>query len=253
MTTTTELGTAYTHCFCEENIFNLIQHLQEQQQPSDHLYAVFFSSCRRQATPGRWRSFVPLFSVKGTEPLVVWDYHVVALHFKDGEALIYDFDTALSLGCTAQHYVRRTFLSTALGEELGLDIETFAQVELLTRNVEFKVIPADFYLQNFSSDRCHMKPDPKVPFPDYPCIKKGEDAFNLNKFINMADSSNGHVMDLGEFFQLVTKQPHQPLSLSQLSKGPQSSTENNTTTSNADSTPNPQPTVQTTTEAELTN
>ncbi|WP_185974292.1 protein N-terminal glutamine amidohydrolase [Litoribacter populi] len=124
---------SYTANYCEENIWHLCLHPSMEGL----LKHVLIISNEEKKCP-----LYAQQSAHGNDP-VWWDYHVVLLADKDGDQLIFDFDTTLTFPVSLQDYLKHTFPNSVnwLTEDLPL----------------FKSIPAADYIRSFSSDRSHMK------------------------------------------------------------------------------------------------
>ena len=123
----------YTRCYCEENIWHLINSLHESK--SADTYAVFISNSNRS---------VPIWcqsSAKPNQP-VIWDYHVICLAKVSNDLLVFDFDTSLSNPTNFSEYITNA---------LRPDIILPSKYQRL-----FRVISGIDYLKSFASDRSHM-------------------------------------------------------------------------------------------------
>lgn len=181
----------YTALFCEENIWHLADSLIKQgSKPSDLLIA-FISNTDQQ---------VVIFNQKSghdNEP-VIWDYHVVLLRKENNVYYIYDFDTLAEFTITADYYLQHSFPN-------HLNIKQAYQPQ-------FRLINAETYLSQFSSDRSHMLGIiADNQFPNYPPIEadtlgktlyfqqlinfnqplvKDEDLLDINDFLKFVSSSS---------------------------------------------------------------
>ena len=146
---------------------------------------------------------------------VFWDYHVALLAFsgtaKGSERFggpdglragqgpmpeIWDLDTRLGLPLPAPTYLERTF----------------PQGVPESHRPFFRIIPADAYLDGFSSDRRHMRGSGGrwlKPPPPWPCIRgsaaRGDHA--LDSLLDLGDSSWGETVDrdgLLRFLRTIT-------------------------------------------------
>ncbi|GAQ79863.1 hypothetical protein KFL_000400060 [Klebsormidium nitens] len=153
----------HTPCYCEENVYLLVKKLAETGRAAadySDLFIVFVSNERKQVL--MWRQQA------GSEGdgACVWDYHVFLVQKRvesEGGSLIWDLDTTLPFP------VR---FSTYYDEAFRPSIRLYKEFERL-----FRVVPAQTYLQHFSSDRSHMRrPDGSwmAPPPPYPPILKVE-------------------------------------------------------------------------------
>jgi protein N-terminal glutamine amidohydrolase len=142
----------YTVNYCEENIWHLSQHPQ----------LVGFSKKVLIISNGSKNCpFYAQKSANGNLP-VWWDYHVVLLASKNGESFIYDFDSTLPFPSPITHYLNHTFPNADIWLSKDLPV--------------FKAIEAEFYIENFYSDRSHMM-DPLGNWiftpPIWPTITEG--------------------------------------------------------------------------------
>jgi len=170
----------HTPYYCEENVYWLARSFLSEQAREGTEDASYFA-----VVVSNPKKAVPMWQQKAGEEamcgLVVWDYHVFLLECSRGgphatadgvgaaagqpkgkATRVYDLDTRLSFPCDAKDYFQQSF---AFNEEKlrhqGFDL------------TYFKLIEAETYVAEFSSDRAHMlsaegtwlaKP------PDYPPI-----------------------------------------------------------------------------------
>lgn len=130
---------SYAACYCEENVYKICQSLADTSDTElGKAWAVFVSNKKR---------VVPLWRQKAgrdEEKLVIWDYHVILIYRPDTDkTLVYDLDSELPFPTYFHKYVTETFRTDAI-----LNTEYHRQ---------FRVVPAKTFLQNFSSDRRHMR------------------------------------------------------------------------------------------------
>ncbi|KEO75758.1 protein N-terminal glutamine amidohydrolase [Anditalea andensis] len=123
----------YTANYCEENIWHLCQHPFLE---ADHKKVVLISNTAKNCP------FYAQKSALQTQP-VWWDYHVVLLATIDSVDHIYDFDSDLPFPTPLTHYLNQTFPNS----------ESWLSKDL----PQFKIIPAVSYINDFNSDRSHMK------------------------------------------------------------------------------------------------
>uniref|UniRef100_A0AAG5D561 Protein N-terminal glutamine amidohydrolase n=1 Tax=Anopheles atroparvus TaxID=41427 RepID=A0AAG5D561_ANOAO len=184
---------SYVSCYCEENVWKLCEQVKKTH-PSElsKCYAVFVSNERR--TVPLWRQKAG----RGDEKLVIWDYHVFFMHNPSpNRCLVFDLDTTLPFPTYFHKYVTETFRS-----DYALTPE---------HHRFFRVIPAEKYLAEFSSDRRHMRrPDGSwiKPPPSYPPIQTTGSSHSLDDFICMKPGRGpGAVYDLLHFVQQFYKPP----------------------------------------------
>ncbi|XP_043663865.1 protein N-terminal glutamine amidohydrolase-like [Vespula pensylvanica] len=165
----------------EENVWKLCQDVATKHGSElQHCHVAFISNSRRSVPLWRQRAG------KDEDKLVVWDYHVILIYAPDERAVVYDLDSALPFPTHFWKYATETFRSDeALRPEY---------------HRRFRLVPASLYLQQFASNRQHMKREDgtwiKTP-PDYPPISTPTCKDNLDSFINMDPSTGlGTVMSL---------------------------------------------------------
>ncbi|XP_061752635.1 protein N-terminal glutamine amidohydrolase [Nerophis ophidion] len=182
----------YTSCYCEENVWKVCELIRKEKSfPLEEFFVIFISNDNKK---------VPLWeqkSAQGQQP-VIWDYHVVLLHVcPRSEAFLYDLDSVLPFPCTLKMYARH-----ALRTDHCL---------LPEYHRKLRVVPADYFLLNFASDRSHMKEEDgswKMPPPPYPPIHTADSSMNLQLFISMEPSVGwGHVYTLDHFLCHFLKEP----------------------------------------------
>ena len=169
-----ELKYKYTAAYCEENIWHLASEncfrgLEKKvvliTGPGSHRKLWFQSCSKHDALP------------------VYWDYHVILL-VRDGIWQVWDLDTTLEFPVNASTYFPKTFR--------GPD-EDFKN-----ENVQFRSIDAQEYIENFSSDRTHMKlPSGEwaAPPPTWPAIVKSERS-NLMTWLDIESDGPGEILTL---------------------------------------------------------
>ena len=193
----------YTSCYCEENVWKLCEQFQKRGGDTKQLCVVFISSHERQTA---------LWNLKcgGTADFQLWDYHVILIKSApsdressqsttdtvrehESESLVYDLDTSLPFPVSFNQYAKEV-----LRPELILHLRSAGLPERL-----FRVISADTFLEEFSSDRSHMRKEDGTwfaPPPLYPPIKSQKNSNNIQEFISMKNSSApGIVMTELEF------------------------------------------------------
>lgn len=159
----------YTACYCEENVWKLCDYIRKSHPQDLHnFYAVFISNKDKKIPIWHQRAS------KRKDRLVIWDYHVIALHSCNGENWVYDLDTELPFPCRFEKYMTESIRNDNILHEVYKRC--------------FRVIPASDFLTTFASDRSHMLKEDgtwmAVP-PSYPCISTAENKNNLHEFICM--------------------------------------------------------------------
>ena len=162
----------YCANFCEENIWQLAQHIDNPCR------VVFISNPNRQVAFWQQQS-APL-----GEPLI-WDYHVVLFEQRSSQVLCHDFDSRLSSGLAAVDYLSASFPQAD---------NVMPQYQPI-----FKLIDKDRYLNGFASSRQHMRRDQQwlSPPPSWPCIGfSANRSDNLQQFIDSNDKQWGECYSL---------------------------------------------------------
>lgn len=135
----------YTYCYCEENVYRLMDHLWKTHGVKDSAAVVVSNKAQKVA-----------FWNHQDKGVTVWDYHVVLLARDprhQNQLVVYD-----------QSAVRGDFPQT-LAQWLDDSFKPVRPVYEAT----FRVVPRDVYLKTLTSDRSHMA-NSGVPSPTYPCI-----------------------------------------------------------------------------------
>ncbi len=170
-----ELPSYYASCYCEENVWRL---LQDPRLEGESPHALFLSNARRAFAMWHQRAADP------PEGPVVWDYHVVVLARRRAWE-VWDLDSRLPFPCPAAHYLRESF-----PEVPGLDA---------TLRPRFRLVPRDALLARFASDRSHMR-TPEGAFkaepPPLPPIRTTAETMNLWSWVDTAPGFVGEVFDL---------------------------------------------------------
>jgi hypothetical protein len=177
----------YTACYCEENIWHLCADPAVTDNDAD--IRVVWVSSLHQVCPIWCQRTAP-----GADEPVWWDYHVFLLSHKSGNWLVWDLDTSLGLPVAAQTYFARAFKQP------------------MPLHPVFRVMDADYYRREFSSDRSHMQgPDGKwmSPPPEWPAVVRDDLTFAAMR--DMHDNRHGERLSLDEMERLVSGPiRHQP-------------------------------------------
>nr|CAH7729022.1 unnamed protein product [Callosobruchus chinensis] len=182
---------SYVSCYCEENVYKLAQEVTTKHPNEiNKCFVVFISNPSR--TVPLWRQRAG----KEEDKLVIWDYHVIFLyHPEPDKCLVYDLDSELPFPTYVHKYVTETFRTDHI-----LKPDYFRY---------FRVIPANEFLDEFASDRRHMKRPNGTwikPPPTYPPIRTPVCAHNLEDYIQMDTSKGpGQVLTLTQFVQRFYK------------------------------------------------
>lgn len=169
-----ELKFKYTSAYCEENIWHLA---------SEDRFRGLDAKVVLVTGPGSHRKLWFQRCSEHDSIPVHWDYHVILL-VRDDNWQVWDLDTTLDLPVNASSYFRKTFR--------GPD-ESFNNA-----NVIFRTINAKEYIENFSSDRSHMKlpsGDWAAPPPSWPPIMK-RDSPNLMEWLDSESDGPGELLTL---------------------------------------------------------
>nr|CAI5823505.1 unnamed protein product [Callosobruchus analis] len=182
---------SYVSCYCEENVYKLAQEVTTKHPNEiNKCFVVFISNPSR--TVPLWRQRAG----KDEDKLVIWDYHVIFLyHPEPDKCLVYDLDSELPFPTYVHKYVTETFRTDHI-----LKPDYFRY---------FRVIPANEFLNEFASDRRHMKRPNGTwikPPPTYPPIRTSVCAHNLEDYIQMDTAKGpGQVLTLTQFVQRFYK------------------------------------------------
>ena len=166
----------YASCYCEENIWHLCMHPQFAQKQRK---VIWISS---------EAGICPLWHQRAaSSPLhpVWWDYHVVLL-VKDGQWQVWDLDTTLALPTPASRYLTATFKDTHAIAPL------------------FRVMDADYYQREFSSDRSHMLKDSQwlATPPSWQPIQPHASTFD--QMLDFSSDTHGEIKTLTQLSTLVS-------------------------------------------------
>ncbi|XP_044746553.1 protein N-terminal glutamine amidohydrolase isoform X1 [Coccinella septempunctata] len=182
---------SYVSCYCEENVFKLCEDVTRRYPGEIQNCSVVFVSNARRKVP-LWKQRAG----KDEDKLVIWDYHVIFLYHPEPQrCLVYDLDSDLPFPTYVHKYITETFRTDHI---LKSDYFRF-----------FRVVPAKEFLNDFSSDRRHMKrPDGTwiKPPPSYSPITNSNNPHNLEDFIQMDPAKGpGEVLSLTQFVQRFYK------------------------------------------------
>ena len=126
----------YTPLFCEENIWQLCKSLTSAGIPADQLRVLFLSNASKDVVVMN-QQFTDLHGA------VAYDYHVILKYYPDdNEALVFDFDSRLPFPVDW-----KTYQLQSIPDHASLPHE---------QHMMIREIPADEYLECFTSDRSHM-------------------------------------------------------------------------------------------------
>ncbi|CAJ0956636.1 unnamed protein product, partial [Mesorhabditis belari] len=177
----------YTKCYCEENIYKLCARIPKEKL--GHFHVAFLSNENRA---------FPIFDQKTAKqrPYVIWDYHVILIEKRDkpNTSQVFDFDTTRPFPTSFADYCKYSF--------------PYEYVFPPEYTRYFRIIDAEAYLKQFSSDRRHMKKEDgswmSEP-PKWEPIYRGEAGHNLDDFISMSPDSStasySQVVDETDFVQ----------------------------------------------------
>jgi len=140
----------YTPLFCEENIWKLIEAIQEEIKirTADVLFII-----NRNNTVAIFEQIKSI----GQQP-VIWDYHVILTAYIDQKPYVFDFDSRCQFPCEIDRYFLATFPQNIVLQESYMP--------------EIRRINAEHFFNHFSSDRSHMRGIiSESEFPDYEPIQ----------------------------------------------------------------------------------
>ncbi len=133
-----------------------------------------------------------MFQKSGVDELPVWwDYHVILMVSKAEQHLIYDFDSSLPFPTEARHYLTNTFQKVS---EMKIEEHPL-----------FKIIEGQDYVQQFHSDRSHMKSEiGKWIFepPTWPVVSSNG-TLGLSTLMDFSNASQQRSYRLEQLLQLV--------------------------------------------------
>lgn len=191
----------YTSHYCEENVWMMASKIKETfPEQLRYCYPVFISNdfCHIPL----WRQSAS----KQEDGLVIWDYHVIMVYHNENETTVFDMDTTLPFPTPFDEYCRETFKSD---EYLDSKFHRL-----------FRVLTAESFLNNFSSDRSHMQKEDGSwvkPPPNYPAIKNTMEPHNLGQYISMKRDENvvrfGTVLNLNSFLDRFDRKPYRTLNI----------------------------------------
>ena len=165
----------YQPYYCEENAWQLCQAAPFERQP---VWVVVITNDERTC---------PLWNQKAcASPArpVFWDYHVVVVTGRGGDARVWDLDTRLGAPVAFETWWRGTFPS----------LEGFPP-EL---QPSFRLVTKDAYLEKLSSDRSHMvdaEGEWKHQPPEWSRIYDEARGMNLGDFLDLGDDSLGEWLE----------------------------------------------------------
>ena len=119
---------------------------------------------------------------------VVWDYHVFVIAREGRGWSVWDPDTTLECPVLLVHYLA----------------STFPEMRRVALRPVFRVMNAQTYISNFSSDRRHMRNpagEYSAPPPPWPAIVRDGIGSNLESFLSLDEPFVGDVLDLTSFSQ----------------------------------------------------
>lgn len=164
----------YTPCYCEENVWKLVETIQKRSEETlNNCYVVFVSNNR---------TFVPLWKQKAStkeDGFVIWDYHVFLVYEGQNDNWVYDLDSQLPFPCKFVKYCKETFRSD---NDIKPEFHRF-----------LRVIRGSDYIKYFASDRRHMRHEDGSwlqPPPTYSPISTKDSVHNLPEYISMSNKSD---------------------------------------------------------------
>ena len=173
----------YWPYYCEENVWHLCG-----REASAGAHVVFISNPAHAVALWFQRA-----ARDGKGP-VIWDYHVILVRPTARGWEVIDLDTNLGEQVELDTYLERTFVGTKL-----LPPE---------HSPMFRVVPAERFRDDFSSDRSHMRRADgsySAPPPPWPAI--GTEPPNLMAYVDVESEGEGRVVDLPglrRFFEEAT-------------------------------------------------
>ncbi|VVC37155.1 Protein N-terminal glutamine amidohydrolase, alpha beta roll [Cinara cedri] len=172
----------YTLSYCEENIWHLAKLILDLNKATSDLKAYVILLSNSNKCVHLWKQNSPQ-----KDGLLFWDYHAFMITEHQDQTMVFDFDTTLPFPVSFSQYCKE-----ALRNDLK-EIQTWRF---------FRVVEANTYLTEFSSDRGHMLEGDHwlAEPPNYPPILNKKKEHNLESFISMECSNEyGQVLNLDEF------------------------------------------------------
>ena len=172
----THAGFRYTPRYCEENIW----HLAGDPRLGDGELLVALITGE-----GPYRPFWFQRCMDDPRVPVWWDYHVILLQRQDVWQ-VWDLDSTLELPVAANAYLAKTFLNSVIGAG--------------DTDVVLRLVPADYYVEHFSSDRAHMRlPSGEwlAEPPTWPMILRNGRP-NLLEWLDIGHTGPGRLLALTE-------------------------------------------------------
>lgn len=170
----------YTPFYCEENIWHLAQ--EDRFHERQALVAMISGE-------GDYRRLWHQRQAADAGSPVYWDYHVILLVY-DNAWWVWDLDTTLDLPVLADRYFPETFLGPG--------------VEAENSDVTLRLIEADYYVRNFSSDRSHMRAANGgwlAPPPGWPAIMNAPKS-SLIDWLDIGRDDPGRLFSLSEWLKI---------------------------------------------------
>jgi protein N-terminal glutamine amidohydrolase len=159
----------YTKLFCEENIWQLAKSLIKSDIDEKKIHVMFITNHNKH---------IAIYNQLATEPnqAVIWDYHVILILKIKQSVCVFDFDSRLDFPTPINNYFQHS-----LPDNIKTEYHS-----------QFRMIAADNYLQNFYSDRSHMKNIiADADFPQYPAIvPSSKEKMQLNDLLKMKKQIN---------------------------------------------------------------
>lgn len=170
----------YQPFYCEENIWQLCA----DRGFAEDAFVVFISN------EGRTCALWSQRATRAPGAPVVWDYHVILVDASQTPAQVWDLDSLAGATVPFETWWQATF--------------PFMDALPGRFRPRFRVIPAEVYLDTFSSDRSHMRDadgEWQAPPPEWEPIWRPEEGMNLARFIDMSDGFVGQLHDPDAFFR----------------------------------------------------
>lgn len=164
----------YQPRYCEENAWHLSA--APQLARADPHVIVVSNASRRVAM---WMQ-----QAAEKDQAITWDYHVLVVAKTDGWQA-WDPDTRLGIPVALTAYAEVSFAT------VGVQPPRFDPL--------FRIMTADSYRANLRSDRSHMRRADGTwlaPPPPWPTLSDPAEGSNLARFVDMADTAFGTVVDL---------------------------------------------------------
>ena len=136
--------------------------------------------------------------------VLVWDYHVFVVARAEKGWMVWDQDSYLPMPSSMSSYLEQSFWHMLPGAHT-LEGGNLNEQMLIRIAPIFRVVEAEFFVKNFSTDRSHMRTGNGAWIKDPPpwaAPQAQPQAMNLMRFVSMVDEKiGGEVFDFDSLRQ----------------------------------------------------